>query len=265
MQTKIISVTNQKGGVGKTTTSAALLATLSARGARVLGVDLDPQGSLGFSLGLDIESCTTIYDVFRGVAEPDDAVTSTDICDIIPSNILLSAAELEFNKPGREFMLKTALSKLTTEYDYIIIDTPPALNILTVNAYVATDSLVIPMTAEILSLLGVAQIKETIESVRNHYNSRLTVLGILLNRFNPRINLNREVLELAEHIAKQLDTKVFSAKIRTSVAVAEAPAHGKSVVDYSPRCNPAQDFKALCDEVIGKNAHFINAKTRKGV
>ena len=202
----IITITNQKGGVGKTTTAAALLTALHRRGARVLGVDLDPQGSLGFSLGLDIERCATIYDVFRGKAEPQDVVVSLDPCDLLPSNILLSSAELEFNRPGREFLLKSALSKIQDPYDFVVIDTPPALNLLTVNAYVATDSLIIPMAPEVLSLLGVSQIRETIESVRNYYNSHLTVAGILLNRFNPRLTLNREILELAEQIAAQLNT-----------------------------------------------------------
>lgn len=251
MPATITTITNQKGGVGKTTTAAALLSCLSQRGARVLGVDLDPQGSLGFSMGLDIEHCATIYDVFRGVAEPVDVIRSTDICDVLPSNILLSAAEMEFNKPGREFLLKAALSKVADGYDYILIDTPPALNILTVNAYVASDSLIIPMAPEVLSLLGVSQIKETIESVRSYYNSRLQVLGILLNRYNGRLNLSREMLELAQEIARQLNTRVFDSKIRSSVSVAEAPAHGQSINDYAPRSKPALDFAALCEEIAG--------------
>lgn len=251
MSASIIAVTNQKGGVGKTTTAAALLASLSRRGAHVLGVDLDPQGSLGFSLGLDIEQCATCYDVFRGNMEPDAAIAATETCDLLPSNILLAGAELEFNRPGREFMLKTALSKVEERYDYIIVDTPPALNLLTVNAYVASDSLIIPMAPEVLSLLGVSQIKETIESVREYYNPHLNVLGILLNRYNPRLNLNREVLELAGQIAQQLDTVVFETKIRTSVSVAEAPAHGQSVVDYAPAAKPSQDFEQLCDQIAG--------------
>ena len=251
MRATITTITNQKGGVGKTTTAADLLSCLSQRGARVLGVDLDPQGSLGFSMGLDIEHCATIYDVFRGVAEPADVIRSTDVCDVLPSNILLSAAEMEFNKPGREFLLKAALSKVADNYDYILIDTPPALNILTVNAYVASDSLIIPMAPEVLSLLGVSQIKETIESVRSYYNSRLQVLGILLNRYNGRLNLSREMLELAQEIARQLNTRVFDSKIRSSVSVAEAPAHGQSINDYAPRSKPALDFAALCEEIAG--------------
>ena len=133
----------------------------------------------------------------------------------------------------------------------IIIDTPPALNVLTVNAYVAADSLIIPMAPEILSLLGVAQIRETIDTVRRCYNSRLKVLGILLNKFNPRLNLNREVLELSEQSARQLGSKVFESKIRASVAVAEAPAHGESVLTYAPRSKPAEDFQELVDEILG--------------
>ena len=214
MPTKITAITNQKGGEGKTTVSAALLSCLHQRGARVLGVDLDPQGSLGFSLGLDIEHCATVYDIFRGAAQPEEVIRQTDTCDILPSNILLSAAELEFNKPGREF----------------------------------------PMAPEVLSLLGVSQIKETIESVRNYYNSRLQVLGILLNRFNARLNLSREMLELAQQIAAQLQTKVFQAKIRSSVSAAEAPAHGVSIMDYAPRSKPAMDFEALCQEILGESS-----------
>jgi chromosome partitioning protein len=246
----VIAITNQKGGVGKTTTACALLAGLQQMGRRVLGVDLDPQGSLGFCLGLDIDNCATVYDVMKGSRPVREVIVPSECGDILPSNILLSAAELEFNRPGREFLLKNALSELQDEYDFIIVDTPPALNVLTVNAYVVADGLVIPMAPEILSLLGVAQIRETIDTVRRCYNSRLKVLGILLNKYNQRFTLNREVLEMAGQIAEQLDTKVFEAKIRTSVSVAEAPAHGESVLTYAPSSKPAGDFRLLLDEVI---------------
>ena len=246
----VIAITNQKGGVGKTTTSSALLAGLQESGRRVLGVDLDPQGSLGFCLGLDIDNCATIYDVMKGTKPIREVIVPSECGDIVPSNILLSAAELEFNRPGREFLLKNALAEVQDDYDFIIVDTPPALNVLTVNAYVVADGLVIPMAPEILSLLGVAQIRETIDTVRRCYNSRLKVLGILLNKYNQRFTLNREVLEMAEQIAAQLDTKVFDAKIRTSVSVAEAPAHGESVLSYAPSSKPAVDFRALLDEII---------------
>ena len=262
MPSKILTIANQKGGVGKTTTAAALLTALHQRSARVLGVDLDPQGSLGFSLGLDIEHCSTIYDVFRGSMEPRDVLASTETCDILPSNILLSSAELEFNRPGREYMLKTALSKIAGLYDYIIIDTPPALNLLTVNAFVATDSILIPMAPEVLSLLGVSQLKETIETVRSYYNSQLQVAGILLNRFNSRLTLNREMLDLAEQIAAQLGTHVCKTKIRSSVSVAAAPAHGVSILDYAPSSKPSQDFVTLCDELFGGEPTHSGGKER---
>ena len=265
MTPTVITVTNQKGGVGKTTTATALLSAFKNRGARVLGVDLDPQGSIGFSLGIDIEHTKTIYDVFCGTEEPENIICKTDTCDLLPSNILLSGVEREFSTEGREFMLKNALSKIKDRYDIIVIDTPPALNILTLNAYVATDMLIIPMAPEVLSLLGVSQIKETIESVRNYYNSNLRVLGILLNKFNPRFRLNREVMELTEQIAAQLNTKVFQNRIRSSVVAAEAPAHGMSIVDFSPRSNPARDFNALCDEILlnEKNIRFNNNKQKE--
>ena len=140
----------------------------------------------------------------------------------------------------------------------MIIDTPPALNILTVNAYVAADSLIIPMAPEILSLLGISQIRETIDTVRRCYNPDLRVLGILLNKFNPRLNLNREVLDLSEQIAAQLDSRVFNAKIRASVAVAEAPAHGESVLTYAPTSKPSLDFQALLNELLQQR--LISAK-----
>ena len=258
----VISITNQKGGVGKTTTSCALLAGLHQMGRRVLGVDLDPQGSLGFCLGLDIDNCATVYDVMKGSRNIREVIVPSECGDILPSNILLSAAELEFNRAGREFLLKNALTEVQDDYDYIIVDTPPALNVLTVNAYVVSDGLIIPMAPEILSLLGVAQIRETIDTVRRCYNSRLKVLGILLNKYNQRFTLNREVLDMAEQIAAQLDTKVFQARIRSGVAVAEAPAHGESVLTYAPDSKVARDFRLLLNEVTREYGSFPPIPTR---
>lgn len=247
---KIIAVTNQKGGVGKTTTALSLIGALNKKGWRVLGVDLDPQGSLGFSAGVDIEDSVTLHDVLKGKEPIRNAIASTEIGDFVPSNILLSTAELEFNVPGREFLLRDQLQKVERDYDYIIIDTPPALGLLTVNAYVAAQGLIIPMAPEILSLLGIAQIRDTIETVRRYYNPDLEVLGILLNRFSWRLVLNREVEEMAQDIASSLGTKVFQTKIHTGVAVAESPAHGESVITYAPGSRPARDFKALLNELM---------------
>lgn len=248
----VITLTNQKGGVGKTTTACALISGLTAKNKKVLGIDLDPQGNLGFSLGIEIEECSTIYDVFKNNLSITEAIQRTPYGEIIPSNILLSGAELEFNRTGREFMLKNLISKISHLYDYIVVDTPPALNILTVNAYVASNALIIPMVPEILSLLGVSQLKETIETVKKFYNHQLVVLGILLTRYNARLNLSKEVNEMAETIASQFESSVLDTKIRSSVTVAEAPAYGESILDYSPRSGPAKDYKQLIDELIQK-------------
>lgn len=247
----IIALTNQKGGVGKTTTSSALAAGLASfYNKKVLAIDLDPQGSLGFSLGLDIENCRTIHDVMTGQVSIREAVQMTDYCDVITSNILLSSAEIEFTASDRELLLKNALASVIEDYDYIIIDTPPALNILTVNAYAAADHLIIPMAPEILSLLGVTQLMETITSVRGGVNPNLNVLGIILTKFNSRTLLAREVKEMAENVASQTGTRVFGTQIRSSVSVAEAPAHGLSIFDHSPSAKPSQDYREFIDEVI---------------
>ena len=247
---RTIAITNQKGGVGKTTTVLSLIGALHERGERVLGVDLDPQGSLGFSAGLDIENIVTVDEVFKGRHTVEEAIAETRVGDILPSNILLSTAELELNMPGREFLLRDALRKVEENYDYIIIDTPPALNVLTFNAYVAAQQLIIPMAPEILSLLGISQIRDTVETVRRYYNPELEVLGILLNRYSSHLILNREVEEMALDIAKKLGTRVFRNKIRTGVAVAESPAHGESVVTYAPGSKPALDFQSLLNEIL---------------
>lgn len=248
---QIIVVTNQKGGAGKTTTALSLINALHLRGFRVLGVDLDPQGSLGYSAGLDINHGATVYEVLKGDASIRQAIVQTELGDILPSNILLSTADMEFPARGREYLLRTELAKVEGRYDYAVIDTPPALNVLTVNAYVASDALIVPMAPEILSLLGISQIRETIETVQRDYNPKLKVLGILLNRYNRRLTLNREVEELAGQVAQMLGSKVFQTKIRASVSVAESPAHGQSVLTYAPASKPAMDYQALLDEIIG--------------
>lgn len=251
--TQIITITNQKGGVGKTTTASALVCGLHQRGARVLGIDLDPQGNLGFNLGLDITSSKTIYDVLKGTCSIEEAISTTKYGDVLSSDIMLSAAEVEFTAPRREFLLDQQLSSIRSKYDFIIIDTPPALNILTINAYVTSDALIVPMEAEILSLVGIIQLQETIESVRGSFNPHLRVLGILLNKFNPRLVLSQDVLELAEAVAEQLGSQVFQTKIRRGVDVAAAPAHGQSVLTYRPRSKPALDFQQIVDIVAGPN------------
>lgn len=249
--TQIITVTNQKGGVGKTTTVSALVCGLHERGARVLGIDLDPQGNLGFTLGLDIGDSYTIYDVLAGTRTIEEAIVPTEYGDIIPSDIMLSTAEVAFTAPRREFMLTQQLDYVKNRYDFIIIDTPPALNILTINAYVASTGLIVPMEAEVLSLVGISQIQDTIDTVRKSFNPNLKVLGVLLNKYNRQLTLSREILDLAEEVARQLDSQVFSTKVRRSVNVAMAPAHGQSVLTYRPDCTSAKDFRKIINTVAG--------------
>lgn len=249
--TQIITVTNQKGGVGKTTTASSLVCGLHQRGAKVLGIDLDSQGNLGFNLGLDISSGNTVYDVFKGSCSIEEAIQSTEYGDVLPSDIMLSAAEVEFTASRREFMLSNLLAGIRDRYDFIIIDTPPALNILTVNAYVAATGLIVPMEAEVLSLVGITQLQETISTVRASFNPNLKVLGILINKYNGRLALSRDILEMAQVVADQLDSRVFAAKIHRGVGVAMAPAHGQTVLTYQPDSRPAQDFRSVIDAVAG--------------
>ena len=224
---------------------------MSEKGYKVLAIDLDPQGNLSFSLNAEPDFEFTIYDVFKGNADINSAIQHTQICDIISANILLSGVELEVNTVGREFILKEKLVGISESYDFIIIDTPPALSILTINAYACADELIIPMMPEILSLQGISQLKETIFAVQKYYNTKLIIRGILLNKYNPRLILTKEVEELATLIAQQLNTKIFDTKISSSVVVAEAPAHGICIQDYAPKSKSVREYRAFVNEYLG--------------
>lgn len=247
-----IVLTNQKGGVGKTTTAAALASGLAMKSYKVLAVDMDPQGNLGFSLGMEMDDDKTVYQVMTGELDVRDAICHTDNCDVLTSNILLSSPEL--NQKGRdgEMLLKEALDEVADDYDYVVIDTPPALNLLTLNSYAASQYLLIPMSSDILSFVGLTQLKETVDAVRKSVNPQLKVLGILLTKYNKRTRLSNDVKDMAEAVAAQMGTCLFNSKIRTSVNVAEAPAHGESVFTYAPRCNAALDYRDFVDEVLAK-------------
>ena len=245
---KIIAVTNQKGGVGKTTTCAALTGVFRRAGKRVLAVDMDPQGNLSFSLGAE-DGGYTIHDALKGSCGIAAAIKHTRICDVISSDILLSGTELEITRNDREFLLKKLITPLRNIYDAIILDTPPALSILTINAYTAADDLIIPMTAEILSLQGITQLRETVLAVKKFYNKDLNVRGILLTRFDTGHTLSFEVAEMAQIVAEQLGTKVLDVRISSSISAAEAPAHQQTLIEYAPRCKAAREYTKLAKEL----------------
>ncbi len=259
---KTVVITNQKGGVGKTTTASAIASGLANKGCRVLAVDLDPQGNLGFCLDAEIDNSPTVYELMKGEAAADSVIQRKNGIDIIPSNILLSGAELEFTKMGREFLLRNGIAPVLDNYDVVVIDTPPALNLLTVNAYTASNYLIIPMVPEILSLLGISQLRETIELVKDIYNPGIEILGILLNKYDKRRLLTRDVEDMAKMIARELNSKVFDAKIRTSVAVAEAPAHGESIYNYSSRSNATKDFRSFVKELVSEKGMNLYGKKK---
>lgn len=249
---QVISISNQKGGVGKTTTACSLAAGLKKKGNRVLAVDLDPQGNLGFSVGAETETSASIYDVLKGEVKTQYAIQKTDSMDIIISSILLSGIELEFTNTGREYLLKEALHPIQAFYDYIILDTPPALGILTINAFTASDMIIVPMLSDIFSLQGIAQLYETVERVKKYCNPDLFIAGILLTRFNPRTRLSREVRGTAELIANDLQIRLFNSFIRSSVSASEAQSLQRNVFDYDSRSNAAKDYGDFLDELYAK-------------
>jgi len=249
---KVISISNQKGGVGKTTTTCSLAAGLKKRGYRVLAIDLDPQGNLGFSVGADSETSASIYDVLKGEVKTQYAIQKTDSMDIIISSILLSGIELEFTNTGREFLLKETIRPIQPFYDYILLDTPPALGILTINAFTASDTIIVPMLSDIFSLQGIAQLYETVERVKKYCNPNLSIAGILLTKFNPRTRLSREVRGTAELIANDLHIRLFDSYIRGSVSASEAQSLQQNVFDYDSRSHIAQDYGKLIDELLAK-------------
>ncbi|WP_326910469.1 ParA family protein [Sedimentibacter sp. MB31-C6] len=247
---KVISISNQKGGVGKTTTTGAVAAGYKLKGYRVLCLDLDPQSNLSFSVGAESEDCPTIYDILKGEAKTSFSIQKTPSFDIISSNILLSGIELEFTQTGREFLLREALNTIKDKYDYIFIDTPPALSILTVNAFTASDYIIIPMLADIFSLQGIAQLSETIDKVKKYCNPNLKIEGIVLTKFNKRTILSREIRGTAELIADELKTSLLNTTIRASVAVKEAQTSQKTVYEYSPKNGATLDYMNLVEELL---------------
>jgi chromosome partitioning protein len=249
---KIISVANQKGGVGKSTTAYSLGQGLMNKEYRVLFVDLDPQGNLSFLMQAPEpeEDIPSIMDVLTKKGGAAEAIRATEMGDIIPSTSLLSGADIVLSQTGKEYRLKEALEPLKEEYDFIIVDTPPALGILTINALTASNGVIVPAQADIFSLQGIIQLKDTIQAVKDYTNKDLIIKGILLTRFISRSILSRDMADMLEQTAKHLNTKVYQATIRESVAIKESQAMQQDIFSYAPKSNPAHDYKAFVDEFL---------------
>jgi len=247
---KVISVSNQKGGVGKTTTSLAVATGLLEKGYRVLAVDMDPQANFTFSLGGEGDDGPTVYELLKGVVQPRFAIQRTSYVDLIASNIVLSGADLEFSAEGREFILNKAIKSLRHRYDYIVIDTPPALGFLTVNALAAADYMIIPMLADIFSLQGIAQLGDSLLRLRQYCNPKLEMGGILLCRYDERTILGRRINETAEMVAEQIGTKLYKSKIRHSVAIQESQTNQVSMYQYAPKSPGVKDYMKFVDELL---------------
>lgn len=249
---KVIAIANQKGGVAKTTTSGAMAASLKRRGFKVLAVDLDPQGNLSDGVGADNETQNTIYELLKG--ETNDVVQSLDAFDIIPSNIMLASADIEFTQTGKEYRLKEALAEIEKKYDYVILDTPPSLGILTVNAFTYANEVIIPTSAGIFAVSGIVQLYSSIETVRKYCNQSLKIAGILLTRYNPRAIINKDIKEITEQLADRIHAKVFNTFIRTSVVVEEAQANHIDLYSYNEKNSVTKDYEAFVTEYLeGEN------------
>jgi chromosome partitioning protein len=244
--TKIISIANHKGGVGKTTTTVNLSAGLNIKGKRILCIDLDPQANLTQSLGVkDYE-----HSIYDSLTQNSDLrpVTIRKGFDVIPSHINLAGAEIELiNEPGREYILKGLINKIKANYDYVFIDCPPSLGLLTVNSFVASDKLLIPLQAEYLATQGLARLMEVINKVKERINPEFEFGGVILTQFNKRLVLNKDI---ARSIGNHFGEKLYRSSIRENIALAEAPSVGKDIFEYNKKSNGAFDYSQLTKEFI---------------
>lgn len=259
---KVISLVNQKGGVGKTTTSINLSASLAVEGKKVLLVDLDPQGNattgVGFNKG-DID--LSIYDVFNGTCEIKEAILHTKFkdLDLLPSSLQLAGVDIELMDKGREdpnfrmsFQLKTKIDLCKDNYDYIIVDCPPTLGVITTNALVASDSVIIPVQCEFYALEGITQLLNAIMLTKKKLNPNLKLEGVLLTMFDSRANLSIEVIE---EIRSYFKDKVYTTLIPRLIRLAEAPSHGKPIIAYDPKSKGSLAYMNLAKEVILRNGN----------
>lgn len=248
---KIVAITNQKGGVGKTTTSVNLGASLATLGKKVLLVDIDPQGNTTSGIGInkaDVTYC--IYDVIINDVHPKDVIVDTMIenLKIIPATIQLAGAEIELVPTiSREIRLKKSLQLIKHLFDYVIIDCPPSLGILTVNSLTAADSVIIPIQCEYYALEGLSQLLNTVRLVQKHLNTDLKIEGVLLTMFDARTNLGIQVIE---EVKKYFQQKVYQTIIPRNVRLSEAPSHGQSIITYDPKSKGSEVYMELAKEVI---------------
>ena len=251
---RILALANQKGGVGKMTTAINLATALAAAGHRMLLIDLDPQGNASTGLGIDRPArAVTSYEVILGEAELEDAIVATAIphLSIVPASQDLAGADFEFAaRERREFLLSRAIRSRVREYDEVLIDCPPSLNLLTVNALVAADSLLVPLQCEFYALEGLTQLMRTIERVQRALNPRLELQGVVLTMYDQRNNLCDQV---AADVRGHLGGKVFDTMIPRNVRIAEAPSHGKPVLIYDHSCAGSQAYIRLAAEMLRRD------------
>lgn len=252
-----IAIFNQKGGVGKTTTNINLCSYLALSGKKVLTIDIDPQGNTTSGIGIDKNKVKkSVYDVILGEIDASDAVLNTGIknFDIIPSTVQLAGAEIELTEVNkREIKLKEAIEKLENRYDYIFIDCPPSLGLLTINALAAVDSVIIPMQCEFYALEGVGQLIKTIQLVKKGLNPGLEIEGVVLCMYDGRTNLSTAVVD---EIKKFFKGKVYRTMIPRNIKLAECPSYGQPIMIYDPKCKGAEAYEELAKEFI------INEKYR---
>lgn len=247
MTARVITIANQKGGVAKTTTVHALAAGLTELGHRVLAIDLDPQASLTFAMGVEEEPEPSMHDVMMGRITIGEILYESNGIDLAPSSIDLAGSEVHLlTRTGREFVLQRALRPHLADYDLVLIDCPPSLGILTINALTAAAEVLVPVQAETLSHRGVGQLLETVDEVRQFTNPDLTVLGVVITMFDSRTNLGREVLA---NLAENHDLRVIQPPVPKSVKVAEAPGRGLSILDHASSSKPAAAYREIVKEI----------------
>jgi len=250
---KIIAITNQKGGVGKTTTAVNLSAWLAEMGKKTLMVDLDPQGNTTSGLGCRVKEHNSIYDVLMGRAKMEDCIQKTAVkkLKLVGSDIRLAGAAVELvGEEKREYYLKTVLAPIRDDFDFILIDCPPSLSLLTLNALAAADSVLIPIQCEYYALEGVTSLMNTVGRVKKTMNPRLEIEGVLLTMLDGRTNLG---LQVVDQVKKHFKKEVFSTTIPRNVRLGEAPSHGEPIHIYDPKSSGARAYEALAKEVISRN------------